>query len=649
MLLLLAAAAAPAGGPKKPLLDAYGDPLPPGATARFGTVRWRHPGVDVVAFSPDGKRVASADRLGFVAVWEVETGRELHHFAGHKPQIGCLVFSPDGQYLVAGGGDPGGWRIEDNLIVWDLPKGMEKQRFFPQKGWTNYVAFSPDGKTLVTSGGKHPVIAWHFPSGKKLREFRPKSGDLPSHRCAISPNGQWLAVNEDGKTLSLYEFATGKKRYQIEVADGFALRLEFSPDNRSLLTVEAGGLRIWEVASGKLRLHIELGASFWRKACFSPDGKKLALIDSDNDIQWFDAFTGKALGAWKGHRAWVNCLAFSRDGRAAVSGSGDGTIRVWDAATGKTLKAPPGPVVGCGFLRYSLDGKSLLAGSPDLHFLDAQTLQEQHRVEIPLDWWREMAVSSNEALAAIVGQEGRIIVVDLQKRKVVRALHHVKWQAHSIAFAPDGQHLYVLARDFASKNAGSGPPSPGAGTPPALVALHLWDVETGAKRRPLWIDRVALSAGAVSPKGKLAVCADTANSQVCIWDLATGKEEKSIPCQADSLLFLGDGNLLVTRYLVLKVIVWDMKGRTALGAFRGSQEKGVVSWSCSFDGKLLATGHTDGSLTIWNLADGKKVAEVEGHRSSVWSLAFSPDGKSLVSGSNDGTVLKWDAAAWRGK
>src|SRR5215472_13384043 len=101
-LLLLAPASVSGQAPAR--VDAYGDPLPPRALARLGTVRLRHAGyVEAIAFAPDGKTVASGGREGAIRFWDVRMGKEVLTLAGHKGGAWTLAFSPDGKSLVSGG------------------------------------------------------------------------------------------------------------------------------------------------------------------------------------------------------------------------------------------------------------------------------------------------------------------------------------------------------------------------------------------------------------------------------------------------------------------------------------------------------------------------------------------------------------------
>jgi WD40 repeat protein len=129
-----------AEAPKKPVLDIYGDPLPRGATARFGSLRWRVPhAINTLAVSRDAKRVASVSMYGRVAIWDVDTGKKQYEFAGSKSGERCLAFSPDDRYLATGGRldnltGTGDFRVR----VWDLRTGKEMAHFPKQQGPITY-------------------------------------------------------------------------------------------------------------------------------------------------------------------------------------------------------------------------------------------------------------------------------------------------------------------------------------------------------------------------------------------------------------------------------------------------------------------------------------------------------------------------------
>src|SRR5262245_39466800 len=247
LCLLMFSLFAPARAGEK-RVDQQGDPLPPGAVARMGTVRWRVGGyVYGLAFSPDDKTLASGSIDDVVRLWGSDTGKEIRRLGGHDPWVTSVAWSPDGKTLASAGAD-------EVIRLREAATGKLVRTFVGHQGVVSCLAFAPDGKTLasgsgVISGGDATMRLWEVGSGKELFQGRHK-GQVRS--VAFTPDSKGVAsAGEDG-LVRLWEVATGKPLRQFGKggrANGLT-RVAVSADGRLLA---AGGDRfeplvlVWDV------------------------------------------------------------------------------------------------------------------------------------------------------------------------------------------------------------------------------------------------------------------------------------------------------------------------------------------------------------------------------------------------------------------
>jgi WD40 repeat protein len=210
-----------------PPVDRYGDPLPEHAVARLGTVRLRHSDtVNSVAFSPDGKLLASAGDDLVVVLWDVETGKQVRALPHPHPVL-AVLFTPDGKTLVSAGRFQRG---EGRVHLWDVASGKERGApQMPSPGFLARVILSADGKTLITSSSLRPTICWELSTGRELWRTQ-ATGDW--YTClAVAPDSKLLAAGSEKGELCLRDMRTGTTARMLQTVQdrmpGF--RRGFSP------------------------------------------------------------------------------------------------------------------------------------------------------------------------------------------------------------------------------------------------------------------------------------------------------------------------------------------------------------------------------------------------------------------------------------
>ncbi len=352
-------------------LDQLGDPLPPGAFVRLGTLRLRHANmVSAVAWSPDGKRIASAsggmDYL--VVLWDPLTGKEQARLRSHLGTIYGLAFSPDGQWLASCSADK-------TVSLHDLAAlggaGTKPRQIREEKGGTIFsLAFLPDSKSLVTGSQEGGVAVWDVATGKEKARFGVDLGR--ALRIALAPDGKTLAVahlkGDSGKVIGkivLWDLATGKEIRQIGPDQKEIYALAFSADGATLASGGDSGPRLWEVASGEMLVKIQNGPgfSYTPSVAFTPDGKSLLAGGSNFLAEWSLA-TGRVGRTYPVGASYTYSIGFSPDGKSMVTG-GTRTVGLWDLATAKPKFVFGGHQGEVSALVFSADGKELITGGYD--------------------------------------------------------------------------------------------------------------------------------------------------------------------------------------------------------------------------------------------------------------------------------------------
>jgi WD40 repeat protein len=611
--------AAPAVRPR--FTDRYGDPLPPFAVIRFGTVRLRLKDADpyakfVFAAAPDGKTLFVYEGAG-ITLWDVptgkasrhlakvpwqvrdaaffpdsrrialgtwektvhvvdlSTGKELHCLRGHQKEIWQVAVSPDGRCIASA-------TLDCTVYVWDAATGRLLRRLGRCGDLMKSFTFSPDGRSLAFSDGDD-LSAWDTASGE--RTWRVALGTHSVCDVAFSPRGDTIACAGPNNTVRLWDARTGVERRRFTGHRDEVTSVAFSPDGRSLAsTGNDGSLRLWDVSTGAERGRVTADTS-GTIAFYSPGGV-LATINVDDAIQLWDANTLKEREPWVGHHRAIYRLAFSPDGRLLATGGFGGTVRQWDLRTGGEVRRISAPRLA-----------SVHAFSPS---------------------WDALAFASGP----------RVIVRDPSTSRTRREFTAHGGDVQGLVFYPDGKSLASVSD---------------------APTVQAWDVRTGEE---LWRWRGEArfqKTLAVSPDGKrLAVRVYDRPHGVDVahlLDARTGECLRSLsipPDRGGYLSFLPDGDTLATvSHDDWAIEQWSLSTAEMRSRKLQGQDDNITASAFSPDFKLAATGGLR-ETRVWEVATGQEVLRLAGHRGYVNSVAFSPDGLTLATGSSDTTALLWD-------
>lgn len=396
-------------------------------------------GVDCMAFSPDGTRIATGALDHCAHVFDVASGAELFPPLAHRLEVWTLDWSPDGTRLATGGGD-------HQIYLWDARTGAPISEWHGSLKFIRAVRFSPDGRALLSGGDEHVVKLWSTGGVRLLRELA--GGKQAISDAQFSPDGRRVLT-----TAAEPRLWSGAPLRELSAWEGHTAKVSaiaLSPDETTFATTSYDGTaRIWSVATGELKATLSGHTEIVANVEFSPDGRRIVTTSDDRTARVYDVASGATLAVLRGHGDRVERASFDATGARVATASFDGTAKVFDVADGKEVATLRGHRQQVNSARFSRDGTRVITACRDgwvrLFEIPSGTLLATF--ETPDARCFDVHWSPDERRIVAIYYEGFARIFDVATRSLVVTLLGHEDRVKCAEFDADGGRVVTSSDD----------------------------------------------------------------------------------------------------------------------------------------------------------------------------------------------------------
>ena len=558
-----------------------------------------------LAFTPDGKMLATGSFDNTLKLWDTATGKEIKTYGGamgHQKGIMSAAISPDGQYLATGSSD-------NTLRIWDLP--METpMRTQPHPTGVSSVALSVDGTKVAYAGADGQIKFVNAVDFKELSKVAPQTGGVTS--LSFNPNAQILAAGGKDETLRIHSLTTGLPLAMQGAHRGGTNAAIFHPNGATIVTVGTDGLlKTWQLPPAPTK-PLPASATPIQASYLSADGNTLFAVSEDKIVRQIAIQTGAEAKAYPAAPANVKAITANAPATFVAAGMVDGTWQLW-SADGKVATKTPGHVGAVNAIAmHPLTPTLATAGADGLVRIWNVPSQPSRAMTHPDGVL--VAVPTADGKKLYTGGADKLLRVwDATKSAIER-----QYQGHAgavTAIATVGPALVSGSAD---------------------ATIRFWNQTTGKDAEMLLGHAAPIVSLALNAGGNQLLSASE-DGVVRLWSLPiAAAKPMAHPDAVTCAVVSPDGAKLITGGQDKAVRIWNLGSFAKEKDFAGPT-LAITCVAQSPNGQYLAAGSADKTLHLWNLADNKLLQKWS-FAAPVQSIAFAPDSQTIAAGLGDATI-----------